>query len=217
MHLHVAKHVPSPNAVAHHATITHSPRQVAMTFKNQQVLVNCSWEVKKGERVGLVGEGVALSPVRITQEIQLSWPPIVPCYFLSYQGVNGAGKTTQLQIIMGKLQADSGEVVKAKKNMRIAYLAQVRPQGHLIFSFRGQQLPWECDMIFLICLQEFDVVPTRTVREEFYSVSGPSGSVLCLNMKGIDKAGVVRATCCEGVVRATCYIISIRHPPPSGV
>ena len=31
--------------------------QVAMTFKNQQVLVNCSWEVKKGERVGLVGEG----------------------------------------------------------------------------------------------------------------------------------------------------------------
>ena len=34
------------------------------------------------------------------------------------------GKTTQLQIIMGKLQPDSGEVVKAKKNMRIAYLAQ---------------------------------------------------------------------------------------------
>ena len=30
--------------------------QVAMTFKNQQVLINCSWEVKKGERVGLVGE-----------------------------------------------------------------------------------------------------------------------------------------------------------------
>ncbi len=84
--------------------------QIAMTFKNQQVLSNCSWEVKKGERAGLVG-------------------------------VNGAGKTTQLQIVMGKLQPDSGEVVKAKKNMRIAYLAQ-----------------------------EFDVVATRTVREEFYSV-----------------------------------------------
>lgn len=56
-------------------------------------------------------------------------------------GVNGAGKTTQLQIVMGRLQPDSGEVVKAKKNMKIAYLAQ-----------------------------EFDVVPTRTVREEFYSV-----------------------------------------------
>ena len=30
------------------------PAQIAMTFKNQQVLKNCSWEVKKGERVGLV-------------------------------------------------------------------------------------------------------------------------------------------------------------------
>jgi ABC-type polysaccharide/polyol phosphate transport system ATPase subunit len=29
--------------------------QIAVTFKNQQVLSNCSWEVKKGERVGLVG------------------------------------------------------------------------------------------------------------------------------------------------------------------
>ncbi|EFJ51883.1 hypothetical protein VOLCADRAFT_56598 [Volvox carteri f. nagariensis] len=83
---------------------------IAMTFKNQQVLKNCSWEVKKGERVGLVG-------------------------------VNGAGKTTQLQIIMGRLQPDSGEVIKARRNMRIAYLAQ-----------------------------EFDVQPGRTVREEFYSV-----------------------------------------------
>ncbi|KIY95443.1 hypothetical protein MNEG_12521 [Monoraphidium neglectum] len=83
---------------------------VAMTFKNQQVLKDCTWEVKKGERVGLVG-------------------------------VNGAGKTTQLQIIMGKLIPDTGEVVKAKRNMKIAYLAQ-----------------------------EFDVQPGRTVREEFYSV-----------------------------------------------
>ena len=81
-----------------------------MTFKNHQVLKDCTWEVKKGERAGLVG-------------------------------VNGAGKTTQLQIIMGKLQPDAGEVVKAKRNMRIAYLAQ-----------------------------EFDVQPGRTVREEFYSV-----------------------------------------------
>ncbi|KXZ43852.1 hypothetical protein GPECTOR_79g131 [Gonium pectorale] len=84
--------------------------KIAMTFKNQQVLKDCSWEVKKGERVGLVG-------------------------------VNGAGKTTQLQIIMGRLQPDSGEVIKARRNMRIAYLAQ-----------------------------EFDVQPGRTVREEFYSV-----------------------------------------------
>ncbi|EFN51164.1 hypothetical protein CHLNCDRAFT_28318, partial [Chlorella variabilis] len=40
---------------------------VAITFKNQQVLRDISWDVKKGERVGLVG-------------------------------VNGAGKTTQLQV-----------------------------------------------------------------------------------------------------------------------
>eukprot|EP00878_Enallax_costatus_P031305 GHUV01034225.1.p1 GENE.GHUV01034225.1~~GHUV01034225.1.p1 ORF type:complete len:665 (+),score=134.63 GHUV01034225.1:184-2178(+) len=83
---------------------------VSITFKNQQVLRDVSWEVKKGERVGLVG-------------------------------VNGAGKTTQLQIVMGRLQPDGGEVIKAKRNMKVAYLAQ-----------------------------EFDVDPTRTVREEFYSV-----------------------------------------------
>lgn len=60
---------------------------------------------------------------------------------LGAAGVNGAGKTTQLQIIMGRLDPDGGEVIKAKKHMRIAYLAQ-----------------------------EFDVDVTRTVREEFYSV-----------------------------------------------
>lgn len=38
-------------------TLPHPPPlQVSITFKNQQVLQNCSWEVKKGERVGLVGE-----------------------------------------------------------------------------------------------------------------------------------------------------------------
>ncbi|WIA42252.1 hypothetical protein OEZ86_008269 [Tetradesmus obliquus] len=83
---------------------------VSITFKNQQVLKDCTWEVKKGERVGLVG-------------------------------VNGAGKTTQLQIVMGRLIPDGGEVIKAKRNMKVAYLAQ-----------------------------EFDVDPTRTVREEFNSV-----------------------------------------------
>ena len=64
-------------------------------------------------------------------------------------GVNGAGKTTQLQIITGELAPDGGEVVKAKGNMRIAYLTQ-----------------------------EFDVKPTRTVRSardrESPSVDCPS-------------------------------------------
>jgi ATPase subunit of ABC transporter with duplicated ATPase domains len=50
-------------------------------------------------------------------------------------GVNGAGKTTQLQIITGALTPDSGSVLKERPNMRIAYLTQ-----------------------------EFDVEPTRTVR-----------------------------------------------------
>lgn len=86
--------------------------QVSITFKNQQVLKDVSWDVKKGEKVGLVG-------------------------------VNGAGKTTQLQIITGALQADSGNVIKAKDNMRIAYLTQ-----------------------------EFDVTPSNTVREEFMSAFG---------------------------------------------
>jgi len=84
--------------------------KVSLAFRNQQVLQDVSWEVKKGERVGLVG-------------------------------VNGAGKTTQLQIIMGNITPDAGELARAKNNMKIAYLKQ-----------------------------EFDVVPTRTVREEFQSV-----------------------------------------------
>lgn len=54
--------------------------------------------------------------------------------------MNGAGKTTQLQIIAGNIEADSGDVVKSKPDLRIAYLTQ-----------------------------EFDVIPSRTVREEFAS------------------------------------------------
>lgn len=57
-----------------------------------------------------------------------------------HPGVNGAGKTTQLQIITGELEPDTGEVIKARPSMRIAYLTQ-----------------------------EFDVNPGRTVREEFLS------------------------------------------------
>jgi hypothetical protein len=146
-----------------------------MTFKNHQVLKNCTWEVKKGERVGLVGEstmtpsaqgllGRARGPGRVARRLGVcacgrraaargrrrsgsglegahraaSRPRPLP---RAPPGVNGAGKTTQLQIIMGKLSPDAGEVVKAKRNMKIAYLAQ-----------------------------EFDVQPGRTVREEFYSV-----------------------------------------------
>lgn len=82
---------------------------ISKTFKGATVLKDVNWDVKKGERVGLVG-------------------------------INGAGKTTQLKIIVGEEEADSGNVVKAKQNMKIAFLTQ-----------------------------EFEVVPSRTVREEFLS------------------------------------------------
>lgn len=82
---------------------------ISKSFKGVTLLKDVSWEVKKGEKVGLVG-------------------------------VNGAGKTTQMRIIAGLLEPDSGNVVKAKENMKIAFLSQ-----------------------------EFEVCPTRTVKEEFLS------------------------------------------------
>lgn len=82
---------------------------ISKTFKGSTVLKDVSWDVKKGERVGLVG-------------------------------VNGAGKTTQLKIIVGEEEPDSGNLIKAKENMKIAFLTQ-----------------------------EFEVVASRTVREEFVS------------------------------------------------
>lgn len=82
------------------------------------MLKDISWEVKKGERVGLVG-----------------W--------------NGAGKTTQLKIITGEVEPDKGEVIRAKKEMNTAYLTQ-----------------------------EFELVMTRTIREEFLSAFGDSLQVM---------------------------------------
>ncbi|XP_022740757.1 ABC transporter F family member 5-like [Durio zibethinus] len=82
---------------------------ISKSYKGVTVLKNVSWEVKKGEKVGLVG-------------------------------VNGAGKTTQLRIITGQEEADSGNVIKAKPNMKVAFLNQ-----------------------------EFEVSMSRTVREEFMS------------------------------------------------
>ncbi|KAL5751822.1 hypothetical protein ACOSP7_022004 [Xanthoceras sorbifolium] len=82
---------------------------ISKSYKGVTVLKNVSWEVKKGEKVGLVG-------------------------------VNGAGKTTQLRIITGQEEPDSGNVIKAKTNMKISFLSQ-----------------------------EFEVSMSRTVREEFMS------------------------------------------------
>ncbi|KAF5179968.1 Abc transporter f family member [Thalictrum thalictroides] len=82
---------------------------ISKSYKGLTVLKDVTWEVKKGEKVGLVG-------------------------------VNGAGKTTQLRIITGQEEPDSGNVIKAKENMRISFLSQ-----------------------------EFEVSLTRTVKEEFMS------------------------------------------------
>ncbi|GJN04836.1 hypothetical protein PR202_ga22411 [Eleusine coracana subsp. coracana] len=82
---------------------------ISKSYKGATVLKDVSWEVQRGEKVGLVG-------------------------------VNGAGKTTQLRIIAGLEEPDGGTVVKAKDNMKIAFLSQ-----------------------------EFEVSASRTVREEFFS------------------------------------------------
>uniref|UniRef100_A0A2N9G242 ABC transporter domain-containing protein n=1 Tax=Fagus sylvatica TaxID=28930 RepID=A0A2N9G242_FAGSY len=82
---------------------------VTKSYKGVTVLKDVTWEVKKGEKVGLVG-------------------------------VNGAGKTTQMRIIAGLEEPDSGNVIKSKNNMKIAFLSQ-----------------------------EFEVSLSRTVREEFLS------------------------------------------------
>ena len=82
-----------------------------------EVLRDVTWEVKPGDRIGLVG-------------------------------VNGAGKSTQLRLIAGMEEASSGQVVK-QGEPRIAYLQQ-----------------------------EFDVDPSRTVREELVKAFGEAAIVL---------------------------------------
>lgn len=106
---------------------------VSKTYKDATVLKDVSWEVKKGERVGLVG-------------------------------INGAGKTTQLNIIAGKEEAYSGNVVKARGNMKIAFLSQ-----------------------------EFEVVGSRTLREEFMSTFG-SEMDIAARMEKVQVCGLISSS-----------------------
>ena len=89
---------------------------ISKTYTTGEVLKDVTWEVKPGERVGLVG-------------------------------VNGAGKSTQLKIISGEIEATSGEVIRPA-SLKIAYLTQ-----------------------------EFEVEPTRTVYEEFWTVFTEANAV----------------------------------------
>jgi ATP-binding cassette subfamily F protein 3 len=81
--------------------------RISKIYPTGEVLKDINWEVKSGDRVGLVG-------------------------------VNGAGKSTQLKIIAGEVEPTSGEIIRPA-SLQIAYLNQ-----------------------------EFDIDPTRTVREEFW-------------------------------------------------
>ena len=82
---------------------------ISKIYPTGEVLKDVNWEVKPGDRIGLVG-------------------------------VNGAGKSTQLKIITGKEEPTAGTIVRAP-SLKIAYLSQ-----------------------------EFEVDPSRTVREEFWTV-----------------------------------------------
>jgi len=91
--------------------------RVGKIYPTGEVLRDVTWEVKPGDRIGLVG-------------------------------VNGAGKSTQLRLIAGMEEASSGQIVK-QGEPRIAYLQQ-----------------------------EFDVDPSRTVREELFQAFGEAAIVL---------------------------------------
>ena len=82
---------------------------ISKIYPTGEVLKDINWEVKPGDRVGLVG-------------------------------VNGAGKSTQLNIIAGAIEPTTGEVIRPA-NLHIAYLNQ-----------------------------EFDLCPSHTVREALWTV-----------------------------------------------
>jgi ATP-binding cassette subfamily F protein 3 len=82
---------------------------ISKIYPTGEVLKDVNWEVKPGDRIGLVG-------------------------------VNGAGKSTQLKIIMGKVEPTTGAIVRPA-DLKIAYLSQ-----------------------------EFEVNPNHWVRDEFWTV-----------------------------------------------
>ena len=89
---------------------------VNKTYPTGEVLKDINWEVKPGDRIGLVG-------------------------------VNGAGKSTQLKIITGEIEPTAGEVIRPS-SLHIAYLNQ-----------------------------EFEVDPTRTVKEELWRAFNEANTV----------------------------------------
>ncbi|MEM8806464.1 MAG: ABC-F family ATP-binding cassette domain-containing protein [Cyanobacteria bacterium P01_G01_bin.38] len=89
---------------------------ITKVYPAGEVLRDINWEVKPGDRIGLVG-------------------------------VNGAGKSTQLKIVMGAIEPTSGTIVRPAE-LHIGYLNQ-----------------------------EFEVDLRRTVREEFWTVFEEANAV----------------------------------------
>ncbi len=89
---------------------------ISKIYPTGEVLKDINWEVKPGERVGLVG-------------------------------VNGAGKSTQLKIILGEVEPTTGSIIRPNE-LHIAALNQ-----------------------------EFEVDPRRTVREEFWTVFAEANKI----------------------------------------
>ncbi|MCL1474192.1 ABC-F family ATP-binding cassette domain-containing protein [Argonema antarcticum] len=89
---------------------------ICKIYPTGEVLKDVNWEVKPGDRIGLVG-------------------------------VNGAGKSTQLKIIAGEIEPTAGEIIRPA-SLHIAYLTQ-----------------------------EFEVDPTRTVKEEFWGAFAEANEV----------------------------------------
>jgi ATP-binding cassette subfamily F protein 3 len=89
---------------------------ISKIYPTGEILKDVNWEVKPGDRIGLVG-------------------------------VNGAGKSTQLKIIMGDVEPTTGTVIRPA-SCHIAYLSQ-----------------------------EFDVDPQRIVRDEFWRAFGEVNQV----------------------------------------
>ena len=85
--------------------------KITKTYPTGEVLKDINWEVRPGDRVGLVG-------------------------------VNGAGKSTQLKIIMGEIEPTTGQIIRPN-SLRIGYLNQ-----------------------------EFDIDETRTVQDELWRAFG---------------------------------------------
>ncbi|HEY9850134.1 MAG TPA: ABC-F family ATP-binding cassette domain-containing protein [Leptolyngbyaceae cyanobacterium] len=89
---------------------------ISKIYPTGEVLKDVNWEVKPGDRIGLVG-------------------------------VNGAGKSTQLKIITGEIEPTAGEVIRPA-SLHIGYLTQ-----------------------------EFEVDPSRTVKEELWRAFGEANNV----------------------------------------